>query len=150
MTGARLPVERRDAEKEPVPERGPVPGCGVTERQGHRVRARPVVMPTAKPFEPGEFGLPRPARLQGGLVGENLARGRVDAPLAQRGRDSGLLEGSVGQVAIFCRSRFKDVRQNPNKCCKQKIYGTLRLQSDSLPLLDIPVIIGASFRGNSS
>ena len=50
-------------------------------------------------LEPGEFGLPRPARLPGGLVGEHLGYGRVDAALAQRGRDPGLLEGGVGQVS---------------------------------------------------
>ena len=83
-----------------VPERGPVLGCGVTERQSHRVRARPVVVPTAKPFEPGEFGLPRPARLDGGLMGQHLTRGRIDPPPAQRGRHTGLLQRSVRQVAI--------------------------------------------------
>ena len=66
-------------------------------------------MPTAEPFEPGEFSLLCAARLQRGLVGENLACRRVDAPLAQGRSDSGLLKSCVRQVAVFCRLRFRDV-----------------------------------------
>ena len=74
-------------------------------------------MPTSKPFESGEFGLPRPARLGGGLVGEHLSGGRVDAALAQRGGDAGLLQGCVGEVVVFCRLRFREVLYSLNKCC---------------------------------
>ena len=67
-------------------------------------------MPTAKPFEAGEFGLPRPACLGGRLVGEHLSRGRVDAALAQRGGDPCLLESRIGEISVRSDVRERALR----------------------------------------
>ena len=79
------------------------------------------------------------------------ARARARPPTGgpAAGGDRAQLEGTapasqgVREVAVFCRSRFRDVLCNPNKCCKQRYYETFHLQSDPLPLLDSPVFIGA-------